>query len=360
MHETSDNQIARLKALVELVKPHQRKMTDSEFCRKYKEYVGSTDVWKRRLIGGEIGELDVPKWIGKLTELLAYLEGGIVPDEFFCDDLPFNKRFQQGIKDLEAQGRTDRRIFCVLGAVGVGKTMSCKKAFSLALKTDDEAETNEDLPRRVLLIIPEALRENKVGLLQTIATALNCLPQESGAAALFDAIKSALSQAKVTLIFDEAHQGGVMLMRILKDLVNHTPASFVYVALQTEYMRVISASKGNIIEAKQFIRRCMQPVFMAYAHGTLACATVKKGGKDIEVPMDAAILLGKRAGISPKDAVEVAKDKLGNLRLHGNLSSLQDAIDTAQRKAHEAGQECVAEHIKSAIDQVCPAVVASR
>jgi len=351
MNTQMHNEEERLRELVARVKGHQGDMSDAGFCRKYEKYVGTTRTWKDRLLKGDFTQVDVARKVSHLSELLAYIEGGAIREDYF-EDMPFNMAFRKGLSRLESQHATDRRIFCVLGAVGVGKTMSSKAALR------EVADKNYQGSNRVLIIVPEALRENKSGLLETIATSLNCVPEQSGSAALFDAVKKALSQTNPTLIFDEAHQGGVMLMRILKDLVNHTEARFVYVALRTEYMRVVSASKGNIVEAKQFIRRCLQPVFMSYADGTKAATEAANPADRAArtVPMDAAILLQRKAGISMAEAQKLAVEKIGNLRTHGNLSSLADAIEEAIRDADDAGVAMDSAVIAGAIDRICPAV----
>ena len=345
MHDKhTAEQDTELRALVDQVARHQGGMSDSAFCRRYEKFVGTSRTWKDRLVAGQFEQVDVPRKIEQLRSLLTYLEGGQIPEDFY-EELPFNLGFKLGLARLEAQKGTDRRIFCVLGAVGVGKTMSCKASFR------ETVSKGYGGPRRILIIIPEALRENKVALLAAMAQSLNCTPEQSGAAALMDAIKGALSGTEITLIFDEAHQGGVMLMRIIKDLVNLTSARFVYVALRTEYMRVIGASRGNIVEAKQFVRRCLQPVYLDYAGGTKDTVTGRNGKV---TPMDAALLLARKSGLPIGTAQRVASEKIGALRLHGNLSSLTDAVEKAERDADNEGNSLDAAAIAKAIDKVCP------
>lgn len=335
-------QLNELRELVTKVTAHQGRTPDNVWCNRYRQYVGTTRTWRDRLCAGQFDQVDVPRRIASLQELISFLEGGAIPEQLY-PDLPFNRRFQIGLERLEGQRSTDRRIFCVLAGIGVGKTVACR----LALREQHAADYQG--PKRISLIIPEALRENKTGLLGYIAHALNCGGQAVTSPALMEAIKGALSQ-DVTLIFDEAHQGGVMLMRIIKDLVNHTPARFVYVALQTEYLRVVSASKGNITEAKQFVRRCMQPVFAGYAGGTLAIVP-QAGGKDADG--DAALYIQYRTGLEKPAARRLAAEKLSALRAAGNLSSLADALDKAQLEADDEEREVDAESVAQAIDSVC-------
>jgi hypothetical protein len=352
--KSSPEQIEVLRELVAQIAQHQRNESDSKFCARYRRFLGSTKTWRSRLLAGDFVQVDVPKKIEALSRLVSYLEGGSIPEEYY-DDLPFCSSFAKLLTRLENQTVTDRRILCVLGAVGVGKTMACNAAVRETISKSWNGH------RRLHIIVPEALRENKLGLLNAIATALGCVPDQSGAAALMDAVKVALS-GKDTLIFDEAHQGGVMLMRLIKDLTNVTKdAKFVYVALRTEYMRVLSANKGAITEAKQFIRRCMQPVFDMYADGTKAAVVTKepidpkepKAGNKT-APGDAALLLHHKAGLSLPESRRLAAEKLNSLRQHGNLSSLADAIENAEAEAEKEDLPITPELLSDAISAVCP------
>lgn len=339
-------QIENLRDLVAQIAQHQRNESDTKFCARYRRFVGHPRTWRGRLLAGEFAELDVVKQIDSLSRLLSYLEGGSIPEKFF-EDLPFCATFAKGLLQLESQTVTDRRIFCVLGAVGVGKTMACNAAIRETLSKTWSGH------RRLHIIVPEALRENKLGLLNAMASALGCTPNQSGAATLMEAVKVSLA-GKDTIIFDEAHQGGVMLMRLIKDLVNVTKETkFVYVALRTEYMRVLSANQGAIIEAKQFIRRCMQPICSMWSDGTKAVIEVN-GLKEKNYPGDAALLLHHKAGLPLPDARRLAADKLNAMRRHGNLSSLCDAIERAETRAEEEGVAMSYELLDECISSVCP------
>lgn len=331
-----------LRDLIAQVARHQRRESDAKFCVRYKKFIGTTRVWKDRLLAGDFRQVDIPKRVELLRQLVSFLEGGSIPTEFY-DDLPFYTRFRNGLIKLEAQQSTDRRIFCVLGGIGVGKTMACHAAFKETIGANWEGN------KRYNIVIPEALRENKIGLLQAISSAIDCTPQQSGAAAYLEAIKTRLFSGHVTLIFDEAHQGGIMLMRLIKDLVNITQdTKFVYVALRTEYSRVVSSNRGAITEAKQFIRRCMLPVFDWYAEGTLA--TVSNG--EIR-PGDAALLIHHKAGLAIAESKKLALEKLSDLQMHGNLSTLSDAIDYATELADDRGNPVDYDLLSKAINEVC-------
>ena len=345
MHNSkySYEQVAELTALVARLQIYQGKTADRIFCGRHEKFIGTQRTWRDRLCAGDFAQVDVEKKILAIKELIALLEGGSIPEILF-ETLPFNRMFQKKLAELEGQQDTDRRILCVLGGVGVGKTVSTKLAWREQYTSGYSGE------KRVLLIISEALRENKVGLLSAIAGALNCSAEISGAASLMEAVKSKLSAEEYTVIFDEAHQGGVMLMKLIKDLVNHTKSRFVYCALQTEYLRVVSAARGNIVEAKQFVRRCLQPVFNSHADGTKA-VIAGKNNKDEDG--DATLYIQLRANFDKAVSRRIAVEIIGALRSHGNLSTLSDAMDFAALVCEDVGEPITPEAVQNAVNELC-------
>jgi hypothetical protein len=71
----------------------------------------------------------------------------------------------------------------------------------------------------------------------------------------------------MTMFIDEAHEGGTTLMKIVKTLIDETPARFVQLAYPTEYDRVKTATAGALDEAKQLLGRTMKPVYDDYRNG---------------------------------------------------------------------------------------------
>lgn len=337
MKETND-QIDELKNLIARVARYQGRESDSKFCQRYGKYIGTSRTWRGRLLAGDFQSIKIEERVNLLREFVACLEGGEVTSEFY-PELKFNQAFQAGVEKLESMVATDRRIFCVLGGVGVGKTVSCKAAYRKSI------EPGYVGPKRLLITIPEALRESKVGLLTEIADKLGCASEQSGAAAQMRAIVTHLSGAEVTILVDEGHQGGVMLMRLIKDLVNLTRARFVYVALRTEWARVISSSSGSMIEAKQFVRRCILPIFDIYAGGTKN-AHLKK-------PADAVQFIVKKTGLAADDAGRVAANTIQILNQNGNLSTLCDAVDLALAAAEDKGTALTADALEDTIKEMC-------
>lgn len=333
----SQEQEKEAKELVGQIASYQDGQSDKAFCRRYSRYIGTPDLWRRRMIGGDFDEIS-PKRLPLLRALLEVLRGGSNKGDTYAD-LPFYRDFQRGLEKLESQDN-DRRIFAVLGSIGVGKTRACIGALS----KEEVGEWD-----RILITVPITWRENKGAIVHGIARALGCDEPHHGADALLAACITNLA-SRPTLIFDEAHQGGVMLMRILKDLVNSSTARLVYVALRTEYARVIGATSANLIEARQFIRRCMSPVFDAYADGTVVTAA---SDDDDEDAGDATLFIMRRLAWPKKEAHDLAGRVIERIRLHGNLSTLADAIDLAKVRAAKRAARLTADDVELQITRIC-------
>lgn len=331
----TSEQSAELWALIERVRKHQGNEPDASFCARWRKYVGTPDLWRRRLLARQFDQVDVPARIARLSEFLALLEGGPRVETIY-EDLPFYQAFQKGVDRLEGK-LSDRRILAVLGAIGVGKTYACIGC------------VRAGGPRkRVLVTIPDACRENKNAILQTLCEALGCEPDAPGALARFEALASNLSREPKTLILDEAHQGGVMLMRLVKDLVNRTRSTgFVYSALRTEFDRVRLSSRGAIIEAKQFLRRCIRPVISEYADGTFALI-----GDKGQRPGDVAVFLRRVTGEPEAECKRIAVAVLPLLKNHGNLSTLADAVESLEDDLDE-GRRPTCEEIARRLGELC-------
>lgn len=325
MNQEPNGKLDTLKGLIVKVAEFQGNISDGKFCKRWRKYTGTPDRWSRRLKAGLktgcFDEVNIEGAVEDLRQLRSILEGVGMPDETYAT--PFLETFRERVERLEGQSaKTDRRILAVLAGIGVGKTVACKMVVSA-----EAEETDPDATKRILITVPTVWRENKIAILNGIAAALGVSPTSTGASALMETVSQGLTDLH-TLIFDEAHQGGVMLMRILKDLVNVTQAKFVYVALQTEFMRVSSASGGAIAEARQFIRRCIRPIFDDYREGTKAEFTAGSKSR----PADIQVYL-RSAGVQGEDLAGLARELEPCLRRSGNLSTLSDGIDIARQLA---------------------------
>jgi len=147
--------------------------------------------------------------------------------------------------------------------------------------------------------------------------------QSTNPAEVEQAVIEGLSAQPKTLFVDQAHEGGVQLMHELRAFVDETPARFVYLAYDTAFKRVQTASTDALIEAQAFLGRCLKPSFDLYRNGIL--------NKDVN------FYLRKRGGLSASAAESVTAKILPALQGHTNLRLLDDAIEAAEAALDRKG-----------------------
>lgn len=279
--------------------------SDRTMVSRYRQ-LGSTRTWRQRLCADDLTGLNLERQARQLRELQAQLAGG-TPVEVFHSDLPFAKAMDRKLARLEGQSN-DRRILVALATTGCGKSAWARHAVA------------EDRSSRVYVRLRPSCREKKVNICTAICDALGDPAESNGEAATETKVITLLRAMPRTIFIDEAHEGGVALMKLIRAFVDETSARFVYLAYPTEYERVRTANTGSIVEAQQFIGRTMKPIFDDYAAGT----TVE----------DVAVLLQRELGWG-REASSVAAEILPSLRRSYNLRLLADAIDEAKAAADE-------------------------
>ena len=134
-------------------------------------------------------------------------------------------------------------------------------------------------------------------------------------------IQALRARPETIFLIDEGHNGGVALLKMMKDLIDETSVRFVYCAFPTEFDAVRSTSVGSMAEARQLFRRCIRPIFDDYRDGI--------GARDIS-----AFLKG--SGFPASHELEtVAATLAPKLARNQNLSTLADAVEEARIDAEE-------------------------
>src|SRR6185369_4324265 len=128
----------------------------------------------------------------------------------------------------------------------------------------------------------------------------------------------------ITLFLDEAHDGGIALMKIVRSLIDSTPSRFVYLAYPTDFDRVRNATTGGLYESHQFLGRCLKPIFDEYREGLQA--------------EDVVAYLHATCGFNG-DARAIASQITPLLCRHYNLRLLDDAIAEAQFQADDEDRD---------------------
>lgn len=287
----------------------QRGLSDNALIKTYPD-LGSTKTWAERLKPRNYASLRLARWHMLLTRVIAVIEGGL-PDAFYSKSAPFHLEMLARLEKLERQ-TGDRRILCCLAANGTGKTSFSRWAVA-----------QKPIERRVVRIRP-TWRNKPFHIYCGIARVFGTEIETTNVARAEETVINLLTKSEnteqgahsTTLFIDQAHEGGVALMHILRVLVDETKSRFVYEAYQTAYRQVINGSTDALIEAQAFLGRCLKPVFDLYARGTRY--------------EDVVHYLVTVAELRPAAAESLAAEITLTLNTHTNLRLLDDAIAAAR------------------------------
>lgn len=306
---------ATLKALVDRAAQHQRdlKLSDNAFCAQYLKFVGSPKTWADRLkagaASGSFAEMNLDKWIGQLSVLVREIDGQVVGDAV-VEDLPITRYALAMFRRLQGTD-TDRRVAWLIGDYGVGKSWALRY-----LHRKNPGTT-------ALLEADENWRENKGRIVRGIAQALH-VPMANGTSELFDAVVDHLNANRITLLIDEMHHGGVMMMKLLKSLVNKTSARVICGTYPTALRALETSSSDSVAEARQILGRSVKPIDMRWATGL--------GVDDVTAFLKhAADLDGRCRGLALRITPLVSHD--------GNFRQLADALENARIEADSTDAE---------------------
>lgn len=317
---TREEMLAEMVAVVRRVKlvQQERGLSDTKLVDEFKE-LGSQKTWADRLRTETFEGLNIERWLNKMRRVATILDGGSPEDEFFRH-LPFAREMEARMLRLERQ-QGDRRILPCLAANGTGKSVFSRWAVSQSRST------------RVLVRIRPSWRNKIVHLCGGIARALGEENRPSSPAAAEDVVIRMLTSHPRTVFLDQAHEGGVALMDVIRELVDETPSRFVYLAYDTAYRAVLSATTDAQIEAQAFMGRCLKPAFDLYRAGTR--------------PEDVAVFLQEAAALSKVAAESLAPRITPALQRHTNLRLLDDAIVAARAssKSDDPPAESIREQV---------------
>ena len=304
---THDPRLEEIRAIVARLEDVQRsrKLSDRQLVDEYPD-LGSTKTWRQRLVAGAYGDLNLDRLLGRLRRIGQTLDGG-TPDEVFYADSPFASEMRARLGQLERQ-TTDRRILAVLAANGTGKSSFARWAVS-------QARTS-----RAVVRVRPTWRNKPLHICLGIARALGSDIETSSPAVAEQEVVSLLRGQPRTVFVDQAHEGGVAVMHLLRGFIDETPARFGYLAYNTAYKLVRTSTTDAFIEAQAFDGRCLKPVFDAYKGGVL--------------DKDVAFYCQRVGGMKADTAQSVAGRVTKALRMTTNLRLLDDAI-VAARAASE-------------------------
>jgi hypothetical protein len=332
-------EVQTIEGMVDRLVRHQAALglSDAAFTQQYQEFIGSDRTWRHRIITwrngdekarAEIKDFDVQKWGRKMQALVMRLDGQKAQLSRFFWGMPFTTMVVRLVNQLEQQA-TDRRNLYVLATTGVGKSV-----VALALVEQKKSQ-------RIYCRLHADCRNREKKILLRMARALAIFDVEKPGQ-LFDAVSEKLKLNPVTMFIDEAHEGGTVLMKILKTLIDESPARFVQFAYPTEYDRVKTATAGAMDEAKQLLGRTMKPIYDAYRDGL--------GAEDVIAFLRSSVL-------SEEGARDITPRILGLVRANGNLRVLEDAVADSIMISETHGIPLDAAMVRSAVEAQCPAPV---
>jgi hypothetical protein len=334
-------EIGHTVAVNDLVKrfvAHQKALglTDARFAARYKEYLGSHKTWIKLKAGDWAGHVNESRILAKLTKFAEQIDGARGFDaEQFNASLPYVVQMNAQFERLLASP-LDIRGLISLAPQGVGKSWWASQLL-------DAEKTSPYFYLRLLHSWREKSYQLACAITKKLGGSLTRNPGEQ----MSELIKHAQSLGEIVLLIDEAHNGGIVLFKLLKDLVDETPMRFVYLGFPTEFDVIVGRSSSAIGESRQTLRRCLQPIHDDYRDGIsagdvveyLAGAGFKKNAELKAVAGELQPLVTARYNLTTlasaiRDAREQADDEDVTLTLGMVTSAVKALCSTAaQRRA---------------------------
>jgi hypothetical protein len=296
-----------------------RRLTDTKMLAEFPD-LGSVRTWKNRLIPGEFTGLKPERMLGRLRRFAVILDGG-QPNLVTYTDLPFFHEVASRVHLLE-RSANDRRVLPILAPNGTGKT------------TVANFLVHQSRTTRAYIRIRPTWREKAIHICNGIASALGAKSDQKNPADAERACIEIMLNNPRTLFIDQAHEGGAMLLHLLRSFVDETlsqpRARFVYLGYDTAWRRVFTSSADAMLESQAFLGRCLKPTFDLYKLGTRQ--------------EDVALYLQRSADLPADVAKGLATRITPTISQYCNLRLLEDSIESA--RAASEGDEAEADVIE--------------
>jgi hypothetical protein len=171
-----------------------------------------------------------------------------------------------------------------------------------------------------------------------LASALGCAEGLSAASTFRNVIEH-LKANPITICVDEMHEGGVLLMKLVKSIINETRAKVMVGIYPTAWNRLVNGSTDATAEAQQLLGRSLKPIDTRWARGLTL--------KDVEKYLTCSAALS--------DCRILAERILPEIRRGGNLRLLADSVELARMNADENGEDLDGDMIEAAVHELLPA-----
>ena len=323
-----NEQQKNLNMLVERLEKHQAalKLNDVQFVARFRRHLGSTRSWRQRLCGRAWDEIGtgIDKWVRRLAALIAEIEGGSATEVFY-HNLPIAEYCASVYQLLQGQAN-DRRNAFLIGPTGVGKSYALKSLFNANPARCAYAFAHKGWSESIMRI--------SIGLARAVGA-----PEKLGGAATFDAVIEHLRANPVTLIVEDAHEGGVLMMKLIKTIIDSTRSRVITGTYPTAWKKLVNSSTDAIAEARQLIGRSLKPINTAWINGV----------NEDDVSAYILASCGRMA-----ESRALSERLLPSLRKYGNLRLLADAVELAQSNADDNDATIDADLIEAAVLKLCP------
>lgn len=318
----------RISKLVERIEKHQKtlKLNDSQFVARFQKHIGTSKTWRDRLCARDWKELGsrLDNWEKKLAGFVAEIDG-VNTIELFVDEMPIAVYTRKAYEILQGT-QTDRRCAWLIGPTGIGKTAALRRIVALN-------------PRKAIFVqANETWNDSRMQIARGLCTALG-IGEGKSAAESFRNVIISLTLEPLTICIDEMHEGGVLLMKLVKSIINETRSRVIAGIYPTSWNRLVNGSTDATAEAQQLLGRSLKPIDVRWMRGLTL--------KDIAIYIESATGLNGHSKI-------VAERIYPEVLRHGNLRILADAIELARMNADEAGEDLDTEMIEEAVRELIP------
>jgi len=328
----------KISKLIERLEKHQAaiKLNDVQFVARYRRHLGSTKTWRDRLCARAWSELGraLDKWERRLTAFCAELDGGTAISEFY-KDLPITQYGFAMYQLLQGQ-QNDRRCVFIIGPTGVGKSYLLR------------ALSNANLTRSAYLRAHKGWHESMMRIAIGLQRAVGS-PEAAGGAATFDKVIDQLKSNPITLLIEDAHEGGVLMLKLIKTIIDETSSRVMVGTYPTAWNRLINSGSDAVSEARQLIGRTIKPINTTWMKGVTE--------EDVVAFVNASVgsaFGGSASGGKIAECRSLAERLTPNLRKYGNLRLLADGIELAMDNADEQDIVLDADLIEEAVLKLCP------
>jgi hypothetical protein len=328
-----DDKQTKLNRFIERLELFQtsNKLSDVRFVARFQRFLGSTKTWRQRIcarnwadLAGADGE-GLDSWISKLSSLVAELDGG-TDLQAYLDNLPISAYAQLMYERLQGQS-SDRRCCMLVANYGCGKSWALRR-----IRRNNLAET-------VMVEADVSWIRSWGPIANALADAIGSPKAHSGAQTFANVIEY-LKIAPMTLLVDEAHEGGVYILKMLKTIINETRSRVIIATYPTGWNKLTKSSNDAYQEARQLLGRTIKPIETRWV----------KGVTEDDV---AVFLAGYCRTLSEGEANSLARRITARVRDNGNLRLLSDAIDNALLLAEHGNQPLTSAHVEQAVTQLC-------